>query len=191
MKDLKATQRISQQAREEAVERFIELREDEASAATRESFQAWLRKSPENVHAYLRISALWEETVLLEECEWLNTEEITREARNQSNVLELEPASPPAPSVSAAASAVGTRSARRRRAWVAVATSAALLLLIGVVIHHALRESTYVTGFAEQRTIALKDGSSIILNSRSRVRVRYSDHLRAADLLEGQAEKKT
>ncbi len=39
----------------------------------------------------------------------------------------------------------------------------------------------------EQRSIALADGSTLELNSRSKVRVRYSEHERALELLEGQA----
>ena len=46
---------------------------------------------------------------------------------------------------------------------------------------------TYSTDIGEQRSFALTDGSTIQLNSRSRVRVRYTDAERRIDLLEGQA----
>jgi transmembrane sensor len=49
------------------------------------------------------------------------------------------------------------------------------------------REPIYVTQVGEQRSITLSDGSTMELNSRSKVRVRYSEHERALELLEGQA----
>jgi transmembrane sensor len=45
----------------------------------------------------------------------------------------------------------------------------------------------YATVTGEQKWIQLADGSSVELNSRSRIRVRFSEHQRDVDLLEGQA----
>jgi transmembrane sensor len=45
----------------------------------------------------------------------------------------------------------------------------------------------YVTRIGEQKLIHLADGSTLELNSRSRVRVHFSDAERDVDLLEGQA----
>jgi len=45
----------------------------------------------------------------------------------------------------------------------------------------------YATTFGEQRSITLTDGSVIDINSRSKIRVRYSARERSVDLLEGQA----
>ncbi len=46
---------------------------------------------------------------------------------------------------------------------------------------------TYFTGVGEQRTFGLPDGSTVELNSRSKIRVRYANRIRAVDLLQGQA----
>jgi transmembrane sensor len=46
---------------------------------------------------------------------------------------------------------------------------------------------TYATAVGEQRSIVLPDGSTIELNSRSKITVQYSQEARAVDLLEGQA----
>jgi transmembrane sensor len=48
-------------------------------------------------------------------------------------------------------------------------------------------QSTYATGIGERRLITLKDGSTIDLNSRSKVRVSFSDRERDVEFLEGQA----
>jgi len=54
------------------------------------------------------------------------------------------------------------------------------------IYRYALRGS-YTTGVGQQKTITLEDGSSVELNSRSRVRVLYSSRARDVELLEGQA----
>jgi len=46
---------------------------------------------------------------------------------------------------------------------------------------------TYSTDLGEQRSISLADGSTVDLNSQSRVRVRFDKSLRAIELLRGEA----
>src|SRR5262249_53251968 len=45
----------------------------------------------------------------------------------------------------------------------------------------------YSTDIGEQRTIALKDGSRVELNARSKIKVLYSKERRSIELIEGQA----
>ncbi len=68
-------------------------------------------------------------------------------------------------------------------------TLAALFLvaLMGATTWYSLDRNTYATDIGEQRSIDLADGSTVQLNSRSRIRVRYTDGQRDVDLLEGQA----
>jgi transmembrane sensor len=60
------------------------------------------------------------------------------------------------------------------------------LIVVGLIgwLAHA---PTYSTDIGEQHSIVLRDGSTVNLNSRSRIRIRYSGRERAVDLLEGQA----
>jgi transmembrane sensor len=46
---------------------------------------------------------------------------------------------------------------------------------------------TYTTDIGEQRTVALSDGSTLVLDAQSRVRVQLSEHERSFYLLQGQA----
>jgi transmembrane sensor len=62
-----------------------------------------------------------------------------------------------------------------------------LISLGGVAGWYGLYRNTYATDIGEQRSIVLADGSSLELNSRSRVRIRYTQEQRDVDLLEGQA----
>lgn len=50
-----------------------------------------------------------------------------------------------------------------------------------------LQRGVYTTDTGEQRSLALADGSTVELNSRSRIKVQYTEHERRIDLLEGQA----
>jgi transmembrane sensor len=47
--------------------------------------------------------------------------------------------------------------------------------------------NTYSTSVAEQRTLTLEDGSTVELDSGSRIRIAYSGHERRVELLDGQA----
>jgi transmembrane sensor len=49
------------------------------------------------------------------------------------------------------------------------------------------QREVYETRTGEQRSLTLADGSTVDLNSQSRIRVRYSDDERRIELLEGQA----
>lgn len=61
------------------------------------------------------------------------------------------------------------------------------IAVVGVTAWYWFSHNTYGTDIGEQRSIVLADGSTVELNSRSRVRIRYSDSQRDVDLLEGQA----
>jgi transmembrane sensor len=71
-----------------------------------------------------------------------------------------------------------------------LATAATLLLAIGIGLtawHSLYRAPAYATEIGEQRSITLEDGSSVTLNSRSRIKLRFTAGERAVELIEGQA----
>jgi transmembrane sensor len=69
----------------------------------------------------------------------------------------------------------------------AIAASIGLLCVAAGVFGWSQRGPAYATDIGEQRKLKLPDGSLVELNSRSRIRVRYSQTARIIDLLEGQA----
>lgn len=71
------------------------------------------------------------------------------------------------------------------RGWAAAAVAA--LAVVGAASWNYLHSPTYATAVGEQRSITLDDGSSVELNARSRLRVRFTEDRRLVDLLEGQA----
>ena len=171
---------------EEACEWFIECRAGDLDNAGRAAFDRWLRKSPEHQSAYLEISAIWNESSALDlSNRWDLDTLIAEAAEDPTNIVALERTrANSAPQIS---SGIGISAAPvRRRGLLAVAAS--ILLSVGVFATYMLTSSgVYATALGEQRSFSLSDGSTLQLNSLSKVRIRYSAHERTVDLLRGEA----
>jgi transmembrane sensor len=201
--------KVDNQIREEACEWFIECRAGDLDSSARKELDGWLRKSPEHLHAYLEIAAIWNEGPALDPEHKYDVDSLIAQATEEhDNVVSLPGAVPTAPQTAAyavrepppaaaatyvavpAAPPIASMPARRRRirfstiaasvAIFAAATGAALWI-------DALRSPTYATAIGEQRSLVLADGSTVSLNSRSKIRVRYSKTARDVELLDGQA----
>lgn len=196
---------------EEATDWVVKHRNGDLDARAKRSFDAWLRESPHHVLAYLEMSSVWEDVPSLDPGWNASADELIARARSDDNVVPLAALS------SSGAEAIGDRpriadrgdlqafaqagdervagsaAARLGRAvsgkWrtrVPLTLAASVLMALAAIWLH-LQHGVYVTGIGEQRSLALTDGSTVELNSRSRIRVRYSEHERHIDLLEGQA----
>jgi transmembrane sensor len=185
----------------EAAEWLIELREGDVDAGTRERLDSWFRASPEHIRAYLELSSIWEEGADPELDRTHSTDDLIARARGSSNVVPLsasvEPREHPADrSVAQPADPSDDSSDRRpsvyrsfwrrRPVWIAAAVSACILGSLSLYVYGE-RNKTLTTETGEQRFVSLVDGSTMALNSRSRVRIRFSDSERDVDLIEGQA----
>jgi transmembrane sensor len=173
----------------EACAWFVEFRTGDATSSTRDRFDEWLRQSPQHIQAYLEVAAAWSELPTNDPHGRIDIDGLVACARasgDEDVVVSLT-------THRNAATESGPRShGRSRRASfpsLALAASIGVLVAIaGVLGWFKLREhDTYTTGIGEQRTIRLADDSIVDLNARSRVRVRFSNSLRAVDLIEGQA----
>jgi len=183
---------------EEASSWMIELEEGEIDPAQRAQFDQWLRRSPENVRAFLEISAAWEESFRLDAHGASSVQSLIAQSLAESNVIPLptamtagrgHAAAPPAsPSDGAAASESAGRSKPRRTVSRRAALAAALLAAVGATaLWQTWQASLYITGTGEQRSIALADGSMVQLNSQSKLRVHFSNTERTVELIQGQA----
>jgi transmembrane sensor len=81
---------------------------------------------------------------------------------------------------------------RRSRTLVAAATVAAILVVALVVgglygVPDLAPTRSYETAVGEQRMLVLPDDSQVVLNTNSKIDVRYSHHLRRIALLRGEA----
>ncbi|MEM1140956.1 MAG: FecR family protein [Pseudomonadota bacterium] len=130
----------------------------EPSAADLEAFREWVNRSPQHREAIERLSSLWGELNVLTEL------------------------------------AVPARNKRRQPSAAFLAGAAAtLLLLIGVVTwfgptaqNSPPSPAVYATAVGEQRTIELSDGSTVQLNTASRLDVIFSKEERTLYLMAGE-----
>jgi transmembrane sensor len=169
---------------EEASGWLVEFNEGELDAHARGEFNQWLRRSPEHVRAYVEIAAAWEESSRLGSRRALGSDELVARARADHNVFALASQVPASARPEAGPSANRMSKFYTRR----LATAAAILVAIaGLGTWYANARNIYSTDVGEQRTIQLADGSTVELNSRSKLRVRLSPGERSVDLLDGEA----
>lgn len=192
--------RLNTQIYEEACEWFIECRAGDLDDAARSELDRWLRKSPEHQSAYLEIAAIWNEGPTLDPTNtWDLDALIAQAAEDRGNIIALERICRPVlpapraiteePETTLRTNALVLQpagKAGRRVGFVAVAASILLVAaLLGVYLF--MPSGVYASALGEQRSLVLNDGSTIQLNSLSKIRVRFSEHERAVDLVQGQA----
>lgn len=82
-----------------------------------------------------------------------------------------------------------SRAGRPRLRWLVagVATAALVTAVTFLLLMHALPGTTFQTGIGEHASISLPDGTSVELNSNSRVQIDYSQPVRVIRLERGEA----
>lgn len=183
MKISHSRQRPNRQILEEASTWFVDFRVGDVDAGAREEFHQWLRRSPEHIQAYLEIAGTYAELPPPNVDGCFDTTALIAHARSSAdvNVISLGPHRSEA---HGGAPAAGGRSGRTR---LALAATVLITITAGFGAWNQFFRGTYSTVIGEQRSLTLADGSTVELNAHSRIRVRYSEHERHIDLLEGQA----
>ena len=171
---------------EEASAWFVEMRAGDVDAGGRQRFDTWIRKSPEHLRAYLEISEVWDDASLLDTARTGSSDELIAKARAGAEVVPFDGPSGKHRAVPDVAKPLPTRLAGHRWAAVAAVTiiSCGLAAFLG---YQHFRAPEYSTGTAERRIVTLTDGTSVELNSRTRLSVHFTDRQRDVELLEGQA----
>jgi transmembrane sensor len=172
----------------EAAEWFVTMRDPSTSLQQREAFSEWLRASPMHIQAYLDVTRTWGDAA------HLGTqldEDLERQLAGEggtSNVVQLRDAGLPRDSqatpIQSRVSPRGMSSARR--GWLAASLVIGLIGL-GALFWASPRETVYAAGLGEQRTISLRDGSVVTLNSKSAIAVHMYPDRREVVLRSGQA----
>ena len=155
--------------RKEAAEWFSRLNQRQVTTADIKAFSDW-RRDPENARAFSRLEAMWDAAGTLAKTPGMAalTEEATNRARQ----------APPS----------RRRSPSGRLIPLGAAGLVALALAVGSWSWwSAQRPDAYDTAIGEQRTVRLEDGSRIILDTDSRVTVRFSGSERLVTLASGRA----
>jgi transmembrane sensor len=170
---------IKPEAAAEAAAWFTEFRAGDVTPGTRARFDDWLRQSPQHIQAYLEVAEGWAELPTADPDGRIDVQALVARARasHDENVVPLP-----------RASKSGPRSNPRARFRALAASLALISILSGAVAWVWLyRADTYSTGIGEQRTLVLADGSTVVLDALTTVRVRFSKTARAIDLVKGQA----
>lgn len=83
----------------------------------------------------------------------------------------------------------------RRRGWwplataaVAASLTAVAILLPRTFVDEQVDGVQYSTALGEQRTLTLEDGSRVVLDTETRLQVRFSRHLRSLDVQQGRVD---
>jgi len=198
--------KLNTQIYEEACKWFIECRAGDLKDGARRVFDSWLRKSPEHLSAYLEIAAIWDEGPSLGFAGQYDAESLLGEASpGRDNIVplsdarlsasaalnDLELCSTPLPvSVASAENPIShSRTGGRFRRWRlgAVAASLVVVAIAGWIWLEGRLSPVYATALGEQRSLEFADGSTVALNSRSKIRVHFTDRERDVELLSGQA----
>ncbi|MGH8327569.1 MAG: FecR family protein [Steroidobacteraceae bacterium] len=170
---------IKPEAAAEAAAWFAEFRAEDVTSGTRARFDDWLRQSPQHIEAYIDVAAGWAELPTADPEGRIDVQALVARAResHDENVVTLR-----------RADKSGRRANSRARMQALAASLALISILSGAIAWVWLyRADTYSTGIGEQRTLVLADGSTVILDALTTVRVRFSKTARAVDLIKGQA----
>jgi len=214
--DHQVRSKMNTQIYEEACAWFGECRAGDLDDAGRREFDRWLRKSPEHLSSYLEIAAIWNDGPSLDPGGKWSSDKLIQHALSagddnvvplsstalesthtsgavMTNVVSAEETSRMAPPQSCISS-VRAQEAAARKGWftgwrrLAIAASIAVLTILGGALGLLEFSSPiYATALGEQRSIQFEDGSAVELNSRSKIRVKYSKQGRDVELIEGQA----
>ncbi len=154
-------------ARIETANRWVVRLHEGLSAADEAALDAWLASDSENVAIFLESAKSWDESAVL------------------SRLADLFPHKPPKP--------------RLQPRWALLASAAALILALGFVVLDRIpvvaiegsastSQATQAlsTAIGEQKTLALADGSVVVLNTNSEVAVAFSPDARVLHLLRGE-----
>jgi transmembrane sensor len=178
--------RLNRQVLDEASDWFVEFRSGDVDAAGRGRFDDWLRRSPEHIRAYMEIAKTYVALPSFAPERKLDVAELIAYARSEGNVIPFNQQVRPDEPLAARDPGPQRRlrSAGSRVLAASVAIVCAACLLSWVALH---RYPVYSTEIGERRSITLADGSTIELNARSKVVIRFSKAGRDVELTEGQA----
>jgi transmembrane sensor len=168
----------------QALQWFVAHRSSELTAQQREEFIDWLRASPLHAREYLALTGLSEDLRHVAQEFTTPTEALIAQAHQEANAEEVV-----RPLFATQRSR--TSPPPRRQRWVSWAAAASLSLVavaLGVWMQGSSKAGpAYSTAHAEQRSWRMPDGSTVHLNSGSKIKVRFDQHSRVVDLIEGQA----
>jgi transmembrane sensor len=185
---------------EQAAEWWARLHDEAVTPGEQREFGEWVARSPERIAAYLQTAQLMR-ALRAGRAEWPQTP--TDELISQAKAAPLDPVTLPGARPEGPESSSGQSPPREDRpsrmerpaarlsrrlqvAW--YACTAVVVLVISTGLWLGLpRPQEYTTGFGEQRSVLLADGSRVTLNTASHMEVSFHENRRVVSLLAGEA----
>jgi transmembrane sensor len=174
---------------EQAADWLVELSDPGLDETRRRQFMSWLKRSPQHIEEFLAIAVLEQEIAE----QPIALADILAEF-HRAEPAPVEPlfgvAGTPvveAPSSPRRMRHTGRRPGRRFVRWLAAASVGAFALLLTQFMHVDAPAIRHGTAIGEQRSVALADGSIVMLNTQSEVEVRIDRSTRHVSLLAGEA----
>ncbi|WKJ91452.1 FecR family protein [Methylomonas montana] len=140
------------------------------SMAEQQRLLAWRAADPAHDEAWQKAQALWQGLERLRGRTIPGAEPLLQERYRNSQ-----------------SHAVAKPRYRRRFLPLAVACSAVLAVTLAVLCPPQVWRADYLTGKGEQRSVTLADGSRVILNTSTALRIHFDDSVRRVELLAGEA----
>lgn len=153
--------------RKEAADWFSKLNQRKVTTTDIKAFSDW-RKDPENARAFSRLETMWDAAGALAHSPAMVG--LAEDARDRADRARAR-----------------RRIVSGRLVPLGVATALALAVGVGGLSWWSLRPDAYATAVGEQRTLRLEDGSRIVLDTNSRVTVRFTQSRRLVSLASGRA----
>jgi transmembrane sensor len=161
---------------EEAAHWVVCLAARDVSLADRRGFVAWIKRSPVHLEEYLRIESTWSDLGRVDPEMRIDIAKVLAESEGGADVIELMPGATPAAPIQ-----------RRSRSLMTALAASIVLCIVALFWYQAHVAGRYVTGIGEQRTARLEDGTTIVLNTGTELRVEFTDQVREVQLLKGEA----
>lgn len=158
---------------EEAADWLVRLSSNDATAQEQREFVAWLKRSPVHLGVYLGVERTWASLGQVDAGRRIDVAALL--AAPDTNVVHLGSSPPP------------VRVQVRSRSAITAFAASALLACAGLIWFQLQFANRFTTGVGEQRTLRLSDGSTVVLNTDTTVRVSFTDAVREVRLLHGEA----
>ena len=156
---------------EDTAQVFIRMHSGETSPADRDYFDRWCLDNPGRLEAYYELEDLWEQAG--EYATRLSAEEIADRLRSSGSLRNTGSWRYP--------------TTREMGLWAAAGLVIATAMFIIMPPFSGTDSVQYQAGRGEQLVVNLDDGSSVQLNSLSRIEVRFDERRRIVMLSEGEA----